>query len=64
MRLSNQVAGYTQEYAHNLVYTTIRDGGHMAPETQPARAFEMFRRFITYGRLAEPRRQDDETSVQ
>ena len=58
----NQVGGYTVGYdvsgqandagsvdnGHTFTFTTIRGAGHMVPQTQPAAALEMWRRFLKY----------------
>lgn len=45
----NQVAGYATVYAtpHNFTFITVRGGRHEVPETQPERASEMLRKFLT-----------------
>jgi len=43
----NQVGGYHVEYEH-LTYCTVRNAGHMVPQTHPAQALEMFHRYITH----------------
>jgi len=40
-----QVGGYVTVYK-GLTFTTVRNAGHMVPETQPERAFAMFSKFI------------------
>jgi len=40
-----QVGGYVTVYK-GLTFTTVRNAGHMVPETQPERAFNMFSKFI------------------
>ena len=47
-----QAAGFYQHYGDNLVFATVRNAGHMVPSTQPARAFELLRRFMNTGTLA------------
>jgi len=43
--VDQQVGGYVTVY-DGMTFATVRQAGHMVPETQPHRAFEMFRRFI------------------
>ena len=33
---------------HSFTFTTVRGAGHMVPQTQPAAALEMWRRFLNY----------------
>jgi len=42
-----QVGGFVQEYAGGqFTFVTVRDAGHMVPQTQPMRAFHMFNAII------------------
>jgi len=43
--VNKQVGGYVTVYK-GLTFVTVRNAGHMVPETQPVRAFEMFSRFL------------------
>jgi serine carboxypeptidase-like clade II len=45
MGSDGQVAGYVTAY-DGLTFATVRDAGHMVPWTQPARARDMFSRFL------------------
>jgi len=45
--LNQQVAGYITIYK-GLTFATVRNAGHLVPETQPERAFYMFNQFL-YG---------------
>ena len=45
--VENQVAGYVEKYNEGLTFATVRGAGHMVPSSQPERALEMVRRFIT-----------------
>ncbi|XP_047043115.1 serine carboxypeptidase-like 7 [Lolium rigidum] len=45
--LDGQSAGFTQTYTNNLTFTTIKGGGHTAPEYQPERCLAMFSRWIS-----------------
>jgi carboxypeptidase C (cathepsin A) len=46
---SNQVGGYATTYntANNFTFITVRGGRHEVPETQPVRALQMFKNFIS-----------------
>jgi serine carboxypeptidase-like clade 2 len=43
--IDQQVGGYVQVF-DGLTFATVRDAGHMVPETQPKRAFHMFSHFL------------------
>jgi len=43
--LDNQVNGYFVQYK-GLTFATVRNAGHMVPQTQPARAQNMFSKFL------------------
>ena len=45
-----QVGGWATQYP-GLLFTTVRDAGHMVPTMQPQRAFYMFDTFINGGTL-------------
>ncbi|KAL6868130.1 hypothetical protein ACP4OV_014975 [Aristida adscensionis] len=45
--LDGQSAGFTIAYTNNLTFTTIKGGGHTAPEFQPERCLAMFSRWIS-----------------
>ncbi|CAO2149211.1 unnamed protein product [Urochloa humidicola] len=45
--LDGQSAGFTITYSNNLIFATIKGGGHTAPEDEPERSFAMFRRWIS-----------------
>jgi len=60
--VDGQLAGYTEVYVYNntgpgasagnavqgqAVFATVRGAGHMVPMFQPARAYELFRRFLS-----------------
>lgn len=51
-RLPQQVGGYVTEYA-GLTLATVRGAGHMVPYTQPARALQLFQRFLGAKPVAE-----------
>ena len=45
--LSLQVGGWTQVYGKTqLSFASIRGGSHLAPLTQPARSFLLFKAFL------------------
>uniref|UniRef100_A0ACD6A0L2 Uncharacterized protein n=2 Tax=Avena sativa TaxID=4498 RepID=A0ACD6A0L2_AVESA len=48
--LNGQSAGFTLTYSNNMTFSTIKGGGHTAPEYEPERCFAMFSRWI----LGEP----------
>ncbi|XP_004492244.4 serine carboxypeptidase-like 20 [Cicer arietinum] len=43
---NNQVAGYTQGYANNLTYLTIKGSGHTVPEYKPRESLHFYKRFL------------------
>ncbi|KAK6788303.1 hypothetical protein RDI58_016828 [Solanum bulbocastanum] len=43
---SQQVAGYTQGYANNLTFLTIKGAGHTVPEYKPLEALEFYERWL------------------
>lgn len=43
---NKQVGGYVEKYK-GFTFCTVRQAGHMVPETQPERAFDMFSRFLS-----------------
>jgi hypothetical protein len=54
--VGKSVAGYVTDYpiaasahapaSHNFTFLTVREAGHMVPQYQPARALELFRRWL------------------
>ncbi|KAJ4912185.1 Serine carboxypeptidase-like 3 [Raphanus sativus] len=44
--INNQVAGYTQTYANNMTYATVKGGGHTL-DFKPNESFIMFQRWIS-----------------
>ncbi|KAL6615448.1 hypothetical protein ACP70R_037718 [Stipagrostis hirtigluma subsp. patula] len=44
--LDGQSAGFTVSYSNNMTFTTIKGGGHTAPEYEPERCLTMFKRWI------------------
>ncbi|XP_078430508.1 serine carboxypeptidase-like 2 isoform X2 [Wolffia australiana] len=45
--VSGQVAGYTNTFANNLTYATVKGAGHTATEYKPDECKAMFERWIT-----------------
>ncbi|XP_047334285.1 serine carboxypeptidase-like 20 [Impatiens glandulifera] len=43
---NDQVAGYTQGYAHGLVFLTIKGSGHTVPEYKPQEALDFYSRWL------------------
>ncbi|CAD5327734.1 unnamed protein product [Arabidopsis thaliana] len=43
---NDQVAGYTQGYANNLTFLTIKGAGHTVPEYKPREALDFYSRFL------------------
>jgi len=43
--VNGQVGGYVTQY-QGLTFTTVRNAGHMVPQTQPGRALAMFKKFL------------------
>ncbi|CAN1750956.1 Serine carboxypeptidase-like 20 [Linum perenne] len=44
---NGQVAGYTQGYANNLTFLTIKGAGHTVPEYKPKESLDFYGRFLT-----------------
>ncbi|XP_057840649.2 serine carboxypeptidase 1 isoform X2 [Cryptomeria japonica] len=44
--VNGQVAGYTQGYANNLTFATIKGSGHTVPEYKPAEALAFYTRWL------------------
>ncbi|KAI3878180.1 hypothetical protein MKX03_029423 [Papaver bracteatum] len=44
---NDQVAGYTQGYAHNLTFLTVKGSGHTVPEYKPKEALAFFTRWVS-----------------
>eukprot|EP00253_Pinus_taeda_P008356 PITA_08356 len=45
--VDRQVAGYTRLYENNLMFATVKGGGHTAPEYKPPQAFVMFKKWMS-----------------
>ncbi|XP_010520852.1 PREDICTED: serine carboxypeptidase-like 20 isoform X2 [Tarenaya hassleriana] len=43
---NDQVAGYTQGYANNLTFLTIKGAGHTVPEYKPRESLDFYSRFL------------------
>lgn len=43
---NDQVAGYTQRYANDLTFLTIKGAGHTVPEYKPREALDFYSRFL------------------
>ncbi|CAF2158235.1 unnamed protein product [Brassica rapa subsp. trilocularis] len=43
---NGMVAGFTQGYANNLTFATIKGSGHTVPEYKPHEAFDFYSRFL------------------
>ncbi|VYS58556.1 unnamed protein product [Arabidopsis thaliana] len=43
---NNQVAGFTQGYANNLTFLTIKGAGHTVPEYKPRESLDFYSRFL------------------
>ncbi|XP_057840568.1 serine carboxypeptidase 1 [Cryptomeria japonica] len=44
--VDGQVAGYTQGYANNLTFATVKGSGHTVPEYKPAEALALYSKFL------------------
>lgn len=44
--VDNQVAGYTQGYAKNLTFATVKGSGHTVPEYKPVEGLALYTRFL------------------
>ncbi|CAN1269164.1 Serine carboxypeptidase-like 20, partial [Linum perenne] len=43
---NGQIAGYTQGYANNLTFLTIKGAGHTVPEYKPKESLDFYSRFL------------------
>ncbi|CAM6070730.1 unnamed protein product [Sphagnum tenellum] len=48
-----QVGGYSQVYARNFTFASVRGAGHMVPQDQPGRALTLFKAFLSGEPLVE-----------
>ncbi|CAM8927557.1 unnamed protein product [Rhodiola kirilowii] len=44
---NGQVAGFTQAYANNLTFLTVKGSGHTVPEYKPREAFDLYSRWLS-----------------
>lgn len=44
--INNQIAGFTQGYANNFTFLTVKGSGHTVPEYKPHEAFHFYQHFI------------------
>ncbi|KAM4087150.1 hypothetical protein ACJW30_10G155600 [Castanea mollissima] len=47
-KVQGQVAGYTRTYSNKMTFTTVKGGGHTAPEYKPKECFTMFKRWTSH----------------
>ena len=47
----SQIAGYKTVYEHGFTFATVKGAGHMVPQYQPQRAFDLFSSWITTKQL-------------
>ncbi|KAL3520487.1 hypothetical protein ACH5RR_018636 [Cinchona calisaya] len=43
---NDQIAGYLQEYAHNLTFLTVKGSGHTVPEYKPQESLDFYSRWL------------------
>ncbi|KAL3523313.1 hypothetical protein ACH5RR_016147 [Cinchona calisaya] len=43
---NDQIAGYLQEYAHNLTFLTVKGAGHTVPEYKPRESLDFYERWL------------------
>ncbi|EOA16514.1 hypothetical protein CARUB_v10004672mg [Capsella rubella] len=48
---NDQVAGFTQGYANNLTFLTIKGAGHTVPEYKPREALNFYSRFLAGSKI-------------
>ncbi|CAK7346132.1 unnamed protein product [Dovyalis caffra] len=48
---NEQIAGYLQGYAHNLIFLTIKGAGHTVPEYKPRESLDFYKRWLDKGQI-------------
>ncbi|XP_062080025.1 serine carboxypeptidase 1-like [Humulus lupulus] len=48
---NKQIAGYTQGYANDLIFATVKGSGHTVPEYKPREALDLYSRFLAGQKL-------------
>ncbi|XP_042495430.1 serine carboxypeptidase-like 18 [Macadamia integrifolia] len=45
--VNGQIGGYTRTYSNHMTFTTVKGGGHTAPQYKPKECFAMLKRWIS-----------------